>query len=325
MTPTRRMLMLATASLVTLLPLGARAQPTERFPSRPVTIIVPTPAGGPSDMAARLVGKSLSVAWGQPVIVDNKPGANGAIAARALMAAMPDGYTLLWGQAAMAGLPFLQRDMPYRTMTELTPVSNVLSFGYALFINRDLPMQNFADLVAYGRTRPGRLSFATGTLSEYMVAEHVLKSVGVDAVRMPYQGGAQLMPDLISGQVQINFGPILSGLRHVKSGQLKMLAAGLPQRSDLLPDVPTFTELGVPDGTLPTWNGLFAPAGTPPGVVDRIATAVAQSLRDPALRAPLEANGVELLGSTPQQLAVSVDAATTAWRSFARDYKIAQE
>lgn len=295
------------------------------YPSRPVTIVVPTPAGGPSDTAARLVAKSLSVAWAQPVVVENRAGAGGSIAAQSVMAAAPDGYTLLWAQASMAGMPFLQKGAPYKTLSEFTPVSNVVHFGYALFVNRDLPVQNFADLVALGRAHPGQLNVATGTPGEYMVAAHVLRAVGVKAQRVPYKGGAQLMPDLISGQVQINFGPILSGLQHVKAGKLRMLATALPQRSPLLPDVPTLAELGVPPGALPTWNALFAPAGAPKEVADKVSTAVALALRDPAVLGPLKANGVEPLGSTPQQLADTVETATTAWKAFVRDYDVPQE
>lgn len=295
------------------------------YPSRPVTIVVPTPAGGPSDTAARLLARALSAAWAQPVVVENRTGAGGAIAAQSVMGAPPDGYTLLWAQASMAGLPFLHKAAPYKALSELTPVSNVLSFGYALFVNSALPVQNFTELVAYGRAHPDQLHFATGTSGEYMVAAHVLAAMGVKARHVPYKGSAQLMPDLIGGQVHMNFGPILSGLQHVKAGRLRMLATALPQRSALLPDVPTLAELGVPPATLPTWNALFAPAGAPQSIADKAAAAVAQALQDPAVQGPLQAGGAELLGSTPQQLAEAVEAATSAWRAFARTESAAQE
>jgi tripartite-type tricarboxylate transporter receptor subunit TctC len=321
----RRVFLLSSTALLLATVPCAQAQTATGYPARPVTIVVPTPAGGPSDTAARLVAKSLSAAWGQPVVVENKAGAGGALAAQAVMAAPPDGHTLLWAQASMAGMPFVQKGAPYQSMSEFTPVSKILNFGYALFVTRDLPAQNFTDLVAYGRAQPDRLNFATGTLGEYMVAEHVLKAAGIKAQRVPYKGGAQLMPDLIGGQVQLNFGPILSGLQHVKAGKLKMLATALPQRSALLPDVPTLAELGIPAGTLPTWNALLAPPGTPRDVAEKLASAIAQSLRDPAVRGPLEANGADPIGSTPQQLADAVAAATSAWLAFVRDYSIPQE
>jgi tripartite-type tricarboxylate transporter receptor subunit TctC len=312
-------------ALCASVPLHAAAQAANVFPNKPVRIVVPTPAGGPSDTAARLVAQALTSAWGQQVIVENKAGAGGAIAAQAVMAAAPDGHTLLWAQASMAGLPLVQKSAPYRHLNELTPVSNVVHFGYALFVNNEVPVKNFAELVAYGRNHPEKLSYATGTLGEYMVATHVLKSSGVAALRVPYKGGAQLMPDLISGQVQLNFGPILSGLQHVKAGKLKMLATLASQRSPLLPEVPTMAELGVPAGNLPTWNAVFAPANTPSDVVEKISSAVAQALKVPAIRSTLEQQGAEPLGSTPQQLASAVEAATNAWKSFVRAYDIPQE
>ena len=303
---------------------GSSAQATA-FPARPVTLVVPTPAGGASDTAARLLARSLSSAWNQPVVVENRAGAGGALAAQAVMAAAPDGHTLLWALSAMAGLPLVQKGAPYRALSELAPVANVVDFGFAFFVNRELPAQNFADFVAYGRAHPDRLSVATGTLGEYMMAEHVLKAVGVKALRVPYKGGAQLMPDLISGQVQLNFGPIPSGLQYVKAGKLRMLATALSQRSPLLPDVPTFAELGIPPGNQPTWNAVLAPAGTPRDITEQLATAITRSLQDPALRATLQANGAEPLGSTPQQLAAAVEAATQAWKAFVREHDIAQE
>ncbi len=326
----RTVLSLALASLLPLAQVHAQSAAAASaaagaYPARPVTLIVPTPAGGPSDSAARLVARTLSSAWGQNVVVENRAGANGSIAVQAVTGAAPDGHTLLWANASMAGLPYVMKNPPYRSMSELAPVSNAVLLGYALFVNRDLPVQNFAELVAHGRAQPGKLNYATGVLGEYGMAVHVLDAVGVKAERVPYKGGAQLMPDLISGQVQLNFGPIISGLQHVRAGKLKLLATALPQRSALLPDVPTFTELGVPPGGLPSWNAIFAPSGTPLGITEKIAAAVAAAVRDPAVAGPLAQSGVEPLGSTPQQLADAVAAASTAWKAFVRDHNIPQE
>lgn len=330
MTPRRTALSLALLSLLPLVSLAAGAAPATAasaatFPSRAVTLILPTPPGGPSDISARLVARSLSNAWGQPVVVENRAGANGAIAAQAVMGAAPDGHTLLWAQAALAGLPFVMKNPPFRSLADMAPVSNAVLMGFALFSNRDLPVQNFAELLAHGRTHPGKLNYGTGTLGEYSMAVHVLDAAGVKAQRVPYKGGVQLMPDLISGQLQINFGPIISGLQHVRAGKLKMLATALPQRSALLPDVPTFAELGIPPGGLPTWNAIFAPPGTPREITEKIAAAVTQAMRDPAVAAPLTQSGVEPLGGTPQQLAEAVASATTLWKDFVRVHNIPQE
>lgn len=325
MKPIARLPALLVLAAAAALPLAATAQSPSAFPSRPVHLVVTTPAGGPSDTIARLIAQSLAAAWGQPVNVENKPGASGALAAQAVMGAAPDGHTLLWAQGSMVALPLLQKGAPYRSMNELAPVSNVVQFGYAVFASNTLPVRNFAELAAFGSANPGKLSYGTGTLGEYMVAAHVLKAAGVQAVRVPYKGGAQLMPDLIGGQVQLNVGPISSGLQHVKSGKLKMLATLLPQRLPALPDVPTAAELGVPPADLPSWNAVFAPPQTPRDVVDKVSAAIVQALKTPAIRATLEQQGAQPLGSTPRQLADAVDAATAAWKAFVRDYDIPQE
>jgi len=303
----------------------ANAQEAAAFPARPVTIIVPAPAGGPSDTVARQLGQALVTAWDRQVIVENRPGAQGAIAAQAVLSARPDGYTLLWGQGSMAGLPVVQKSAPYRSLSEFAPVVNVVQFSFAMFANKDQPFKNFNEFVTYGKANPGRLNCATGPLSEYMVATRVLEAVGVQAERVPYKGGAQLMPDLISGQVHINFGPILSGLPYVKAGRLKVLATLSPQRSPLLPDVPTLVELGLPAASMSSWNGLFAPPGTPRELTEKIAAAVTQVLKTPAMRAALEQQGAEPLGGTPKQLAEAVNAATGDWKDFVRAYAVPQE
>ena len=303
----------------------AAAQAAATWPSRPVHIVVPTPAGGPSDTIARTLARSLSAAWRQPVVVENRPGAGGALAAQAAMGAAADGYTLLWAPSSLAGLPMVQKNAPFRNLNELVPVSNVVQFEYALFVANEVPAKTFAELVAYGRANPEKLNFATGTLGEYMVGAHVLRSSGVKAVRVPYKGGSQVMPDLVSGQVQLNFGPIVSGLQHAKQGRVKVLATMLPQRSPLLPEVPTAAELGVPPAELPSWNAVYAPRGTPREVAERIAAAVAEALGNPTIRANLAQQGAVPIGSTPQQLADATDAATAAWKAFVRDYDIPQE
>lgn len=312
------------ATALAFTPPVAAAQASS-YPSRPVRIVVPAPAGGASDTVARMLAQSLSSAFGQQFIVENKAGASGAIAAQAVMTAPADGYTLLLAQSSMAALPMLQKNAPYKHMNELTPVSNVLNFGYALYVNNDVPARSFAELVAHGKANPDKLSYATGTLGEYMASVHVFKAAGVKAMRVPYKGGAQLMADLISGQVQVNVGPIVSGAPQAKAGKIRPLATLLPQRLGSLPDVPTLAELGVSAGNIPTWNAIFAPPNTPRDVVDRLSAEIVLAMKSSALRATLEQQGSQPIGSTPQQLADSVDASTAAWRSFIREYDIPQE
>lgn len=308
-----------------LMPAIALAQNSVGFPSRPVHIVMPVPAGGASDTSARLLAQALSTAWGQPVVVENRPGAGGSIAAQAVLSAAPDGHTLLWGLSSMAGTPFVQKAPPFRSLADFSAVVAAVDFGYALYVHHDVPALTFAQLQALARAQPGQLNYATNTLGEYMASIEVFKPAGIQAVRIPYKGGSQLMTDLVGGQVQLNVGPILGGLPHVKAGKLRALAVLAPQRSPLLPEVPTLAELGQPAAAAPTWNALFAPPGTPPEITGKIAGAATLALQNPGLRSALEQRGTTALGGTPQQLAQAVDTATQVWKTFVRDYDIPLE
>jgi tripartite-type tricarboxylate transporter receptor subunit TctC len=305
--------------------LGVSAQEASPFPAKPVRIVMPVPTGGASDTSARLIAQALSAAWGQPVIVENKPGANGAIAAQAVISATPDGYTLLWGLSSMAGMPFVQKASPYKSLTEFSPVSATVQFGYALYVSKGIPVQSVTDLKAYARAHPDALNLATNTLGEYMASVELLNAAGIKATRIPYKGGSQLMTDLISGHVQINVGPILSGAPHVQASKIRALAVLDSQRSHLLPDVPTLAELGLPQITAPTWNALFAPPGTPREVTEKISAAVVSVLRSTTLRATLEQQSATPVAGSPQQLSQAVYSAIDAWKTFVRDYEIPQE
>jgi tripartite-type tricarboxylate transporter receptor subunit TctC len=180
------------------------------------------------------------------------------------------------------------------------------------------------ELNAYLKANPDRLSYGTGALSEYMVTVHYLRAAGVTAVRIPYKGGAQLMPDLISGVLQFNIGPLAPGLPHAKSGKLRLLAT-LPDRGTIVPGVPSLADAGIGTDALPTWNGLVAPPGTPKAVAQRLAQEVNRALADPSVRSSLEAQGFRVAGGTPQQMADAIESATAAWQRFVRDYDIPQE
>jgi tripartite-type tricarboxylate transporter receptor subunit TctC len=189
----------------------------------------------------------------------------------------------------------------------------------------DVPAKSVPELVAYARTHPDKLSYATGTLGEYMAAAQFLKATGISSVRVPYKGGAQLMPDLVAGRVQLNFGPVSSGLQHAKDGKLRMLAVLLTQRSAVAPDVPTLAEAGVASLSLPSWQALFAPPKTPGEIADRLSRDVARVLRDPALRAQFDQQALQVEGSAPEALAAVVTRDAEAWRTFVRENDIPQE
>lgn len=311
----------ALSSLVLAVPAAAQSG----YPARQIRLIVPTPAGGSSDAAARLLAQAMSKSMGQTIVIENKPGASGAIAAQALMASPPDGYTIMWTLASMSGLPAVLKEPPYQSLAELAPVSIVGHLVYAMFVHPDVPARTVAEFVGYARTNPDKVSYATGSLGDYMAGTKFFKATGAQAVRVPYRGGSQLMPDLVSGRVQLNFGPASSGLPHVKDGKLRMLAVFLPQRSAMAPEVPTLVEAGVTGVTLPTWQAIFAPANTPTAITTRLSQEVVKALADPALRAQMDQLALQVEGSTPQALADRVVQDTAAWRAFVREYAIPQE
>lgn len=314
--------LLFSAALLSVAPLLARAQGGSG--AQTIRIILSVPPGGASDTAARLLAQSLARGLGQAVVVENRPGGNGVPAVQAVLAAPPDGLTLLWAQASMTGMPLLVKSAPVKSMAEFTPVTPVINLMYGLLVHPKVPANNVVELGAYLKANPDRLSFGTAVLSEYMVTAKYLRAVGGKALRIPYKGGAQLMPDLISGEVQFYFGALAPALPHVKSGKLRLLAT-LPDRAEATPGVQSLAEAGVPLDGLPLWNGLLAPPRTPGDVVARLSQEVNRALADPALRAAFEAQGLRVTGGTPQQLGQAIESADTAWRQFIRDYDIPQE
>lgn len=295
-----------------------------KAPNQTLKIIVATPAGGASDTAARLLAQSLAKNLGHPVLVENKPGGNGVPAVQAVLASTADGQTLLWAMSSMAGMPQLVKSSPVKSFAELTPVSPVVNLVYGVFVNPKVPATTIAELTAHLKSNPDRLNYGTGVLSEYLVTMHYLHSGGLKALRVPYKGGAQLMPDLIGDVLQFNIGPLAPALPHVKSGKLRLLAT-LPDRAEVVAGVPSLADAGIAIDALPTWNGLVAAPGTPQAVASRLSLEVNRALADPMLRGALEAQGFRVTGGTPQQMGAAIDSATLTWQKFIRDYNIPQE
>ena len=296
-----------------------------QYPAKPIRLIVPFSAGGASDTAARTLGQTLSKSLGQPIVIENRPGAGGSLAAQAVLNAPADGYTLLWASASMVAIPFLQKSAPFQTLNEFAPVSVVGRLTYCMFVPQDVPAKSVGEFIAYARANPGKLSYASGSLGEFMVTAQFMKSVGVSLEQVPYKGGAQAMPDLIAGRVHLNFGPFAGGYPHVRDGKLRMLATLMPKRSPAAPDVPTLTEAGVKNVSSPTWQAIFAPPKTPKNVVDKISREVAMALNDAGLREQFEKQAVQGESSTPDALAAMVTEDVEAWRRFIKDNNVPQE
>ena len=289
------------------------------YPSRPVHLVVPFAAGGATDGVARTVAQALAKSLRQPVIVENRPGADGSIAAQAVAAAPADGYTLLFAVSSMLALPIVNSPPPFDAIADFTPVSTVGRFTFAMYVNSRVPAKTVAEFIAYARAHPGELNYASATMSEYLAASQFMKASGIQLVRVPYKGGAQAMPDLVAGRVQVYFSPISSGLAQVKEGRLRMLAVLQPRRHPMVPDVPTMDEAGLAGVSVPSHQMILAPARTPAEAIERLADEVNLVLHDPAVRAQLELSALAIEGSTPQALAAQMRESSNAWTTFARD------
>ena len=301
----------------------AQAQ-TQPFPSQVIKFVIPTPAGGDHDTMMRIIGQKLTDAWGQPCIVESRSGASGAIAAATVSQAPADGYTVLIGYSALLSNTVLMPKPGYR-LEDLQPVGMLALTPIAFGVRESLPASTLKQYVALAKTRPGKLSYGSyGPGSGgHFVGELFNMAAGIDTVHVPYKGQPPALQDLIGGRIDAAVASL--GRVNRYPGKIKPLAVASATRFPSYPDVPTFAELGVSSGTLSFWNALFAPAATPPEVAARLSAAVARALQAPAVQEPLRASGTEPLGSTPQQLAEAVEAASTAWATFVRDYGIAQE
>jgi tripartite-type tricarboxylate transporter receptor subunit TctC len=225
----------------------------------------------------------------------------------------------------MVALPQLMKSPPYASLSEMTAVASVGLLPFCVFVHPDVPARSLADLAAIARQKPGALNFATGSLSEYLAAAQWQKSAAVTMERVPYKGGSQLMPDLVAGRVQVNFGPASTGMTYVKAGRLRALATLLPARSSLLPDVPTAIEAGYPEVKVPAWQALFAPPHTSRDIANRLSRAVAEALVDPETIAQFDRIGVQPAGSTPERLEAMIREDQPAWNRFIRDNGIEAE
>jgi len=299
--------------------LAASGGASGAYPEKSIRIVVPFPAGGASDAAARAIGQALAKSLAQPVVVENRPGAGGAIAAQAVYASPPDGYTLLWAPASMVSLPALMKKPPFSTMSEFAPVAGVGELPFCLYVNAQVPAKTASELAAYARANPSKVTYGSGSISEQLAGVQFARASGARLEQVPYKGGAQLMPDLVSGLLQVNIGPASTGLPHVQSGRLRALAVLTSQRSSLLPDVPTAVEAGMPGLSVPTWQGLVAPPKTPRAIAEKLSKSVNDALRDPETSSRLEKIGLLRTGTTPDELEALIRRDATLWSAFVRD------
>ena len=295
----------------------AHAQPQAgSYPNRPIKLIVTVPPGGAADFIARLLANKLSASMGQPVVVENKAGASGALASDFVAKSAPDGYTLLQSSITTHGIgPHLMAKLPYDPVTSFAPVTMLASLPLIMTVNADLKVNSLAEFLALARERPGRLAFASSGNggAPHMAGELLKGAASIDMLHAPYKGSGPAGADLVGGQVQVMFDGAPSLLPHITSGKIRTLAAASPKRNPLLPQVPTFAELGLPAVNVALWYGLMAPAGTPPEIIARINREVNQALKSPDVLERFAAQGTEPLGGSPEQAAAYVKQELDRW------------
>jgi tripartite-type tricarboxylate transporter receptor subunit TctC len=290
----------------------------QTWPSKPIRIVLQFPPGGSTDLVARILGQALSQSLGQPVLVENRPGADGAIAAEAVLRTDPDGYSFfLASNTAMMQVPLMRKNPPYDPVKNFTAVSLVGRYVYVLVVAPSLPAKNVAELLAYARSNPGRLNYGSYSGVTQLMHANLRLVSKVDITLVPYKGEAPTVVDMIGGHVQLTFATPTSTLVHIKDGKLRALATLLPSRFALLPDVPTAAEAGLPPFTAGTWAALFGPAKLPPEITGRMNKELNAAMRRPDVREKIGQQGFELAGSTPEELSAFVQDQLVAWgRAF---------
>ncbi|KAF1050101.1 Bug family tripartite tricarboxylate transporter substrate binding protein [Xylophilus sp.] len=314
MTSTSRRLLLACLFAFTL-PAAHAA-----WPDRPIRFIVPAAAGGAPDIAARLFGDRLAAKLGQPVVIDNRPGAAGNIGMQAVATATPDGYTIAYGNnATLATNEFLFSKLPYDP-ARLVPVAQLTRAASLLVVNNDSPAKTVQDLVQLARQRPGAMSFGSGGTgtSGHVGAELFKHMAGIDAQHIPYKGAPQAINDLMAGRVEFLFDNVSSVGPHVAGGKLRALAVTTRERSPLFPDVPTMNEAGVKGFEMSAWGAIVAPPGTPAGIVQRINRIVNEAVQDPAFAAQVQKMGTNAVGGSPADLQRLIASERIKWGEVVR-------
>jgi tripartite-type tricarboxylate transporter receptor subunit TctC len=305
-----------------LLALVAALACAQTYPTKPIRLVVPFPPGGATDILARDVAQKLTEAWGQSVIVDNRPGAGGNIGSELVAKSAPDGYTLEMGTVGTHAInASLYAKMPYDHVKDFTPVILVAGVPNVLVVNPALPANSVAELIAYAKANPGKLNFASsgnGT-SIHLSGELFKVMAGVQITHIPYKGSAPALQDLLAGQVQMMFDNLPPSLPQIKAGKLRALAVTSLARAPALPDVPTLAESGLPGFEASSWFGILAPAGTPAPIVAKLNAEIAKWLATPEAKEKLSKQGANAAGGTPDDFAKHIATETAKWAKVVKD------
>ena len=300
----------------TIAPSIAQAQSAATtYPNRSVRVIVPFPPGGATDIVGRLVAQKLQETWGQPFVIENRAGAGSNIGSDAVAKSAPDGYTLLVGTIANATNMSIYPKMPYDTLRDFAPVTQVMSAPSVLVVGLNVPVSNLQELVAYAKARPGQLSFASSGAggSPHLAGEMLKLRAAIDMIHVPYKGAAPALADVLASSVTMGFKTALSAIPHMQSGKLKPIAVAASKRLAQIPNVPTMAEAGIADFEVNSWNGFLAPAKTPPEIIAKLQQEIARILQRAEVRQIFTAQAAEAVGSTPEQFGAYIRSEIDKW------------
>jgi tripartite-type tricarboxylate transporter receptor subunit TctC len=313
--------LLATLALLFLPPLAV----AQDFPTKPIKLIVPFPAGGPNDIIARVVGQRMSELTKQPIVIDNRGGQAGVLGTDAIAKSNPAGYTIgIVSASALVISPSMEK-VPYDAQKDIAPVTLVVTVPEMLVVASNVPAKNMAELVALAKAQPGKLNFASAGLGglPHLAGELFKLTAKIDVVHVPYRGAAPAINDLLGQQVQMTFLDLPVILPHIKAGALRPIALGARERAPTAPDVPTTAEVGMPDLLIENWYGMIAPAGTPPAIVAAINRIATQAMADPGVKEKLADQGLTVAGDTPEHFRDFIGSETAKWAKVIRDAGLA--
>jgi len=313
------MLQLITVLLVALTVLPLEAAWAQSYPTRPIKFVVPFGAGAASDTLGRVIAQELSQALGQPVVIVNKPGADGALAGVEVKRSAPDGYTFLFGTNSPLGVvPHIRKEPPYDVLADFTPVTYIGDNSFFMVVHPSVPANSITEFVAYAKANPGKLNYATGNTYAIVATAMFTASTGIDMVHVPYKSEPEAITDLLSGQVQLMNATSTTIAQHVKAGKLKALATTFHERSAVLPDVPSIVEAGLPRFPISPWFALVGPAGVPADIVARMNKEMVAVLANPAVRGQMLQVGFAPKSSTPEELTAFLKEQIGVWKEAVR-------
>ena len=314
------------AACMALLLTGPAALAQSSYPSKTITLVLPFAAGSGTDTTTRLIAAKLSGALGQSVVVDNKPGANGMLAATFVARAAPDGYTLfVTTNTTHSANPSLMKQLTYDPVKDFTPIARTGNLPFFLVVNPELPAKTVQELTTYAKANPGKLTYGSGSSGAIVMGAPYARRAGLDMLHVPYKSSPPALADVMGGRVNMMFVDIPTGLPLVNAGKLRALAVTTRERSAIIPDLPSMQEAGVPDFDITSWQGWFGPANMPKDVVTKLNAAIRAVIDDPDIKKQLAERGMDAFSGTPEQLGKFVDEQLVLWTRLIKDAGIEPE